>query len=249
MWQQAEPITDFHQIRPGDAAAFGFGLRTPNNTGLRAGVGLKEVQQNFNPAMGHVNRVALAYQQNREVVQRPFTLYSEPGRQVVVPAGDYEFAETTLRFNTANQRQFSGSLSFTDGDFYAGKRNNINASFTWIQSRNFVLSMSQDWNAIELPQGDFITRLSSLSTQVAFSSTLVLGEPAAVRQPVGRTRCQYAPAVDSARWAGRLHRTQLQPRGQGQEQFVSLCHVRHQCEVQIYLQVLKRRAQWEKKTG
>lgn len=215
----------------GDDAAFGFGVRTPNNTGWRGGAAFREVQQNFNPAMGYVNRVnirdysadagythffgagflqtayagidaqrideiggglqsqavifrlleleantrdrvELDYQRNREVVQTPFTLYSEPGREVSVPAGDYEFDEASIGIYTANQRQFSGSLSFTDGDFYAGKRSNINASFAWIQSRYFVLSMSQDWNDIELPQGDFITRLSSLTTQVAFSSTL-----------------------------------------------------------------------------
>lgn len=40
----------------GDDAAFGFGLRTPNNAGWRAGMGFKEVQANFNPAMGYVNR-------------------------------------------------------------------------------------------------------------------------------------------------------------------------------------------------
>ena len=34
------------------------------------------------------------------------------------------------------------------------------------------MSLNYDWNDIRLPQGDFITRLTSLSTQVAFSSTL-----------------------------------------------------------------------------
>ncbi|MES2626492.1 MAG: carbohydrate binding family 9 domain-containing protein [Pseudomonadota bacterium] len=214
-----------------DDAAFGFGLRSPNNTGLRAGVGFKEVQRNFNPAMGYINRAnirdyiadagythffdssflqtayvgvdaqrinvidgglqsqvlsfrlleleantrdraGLRYQQNKEIVVTPFTLYSEPGRQVQIQPGDYDFDEYTLSFNTANQREFSGGLSFTNGDFYNGSRNNINASLTWIQSRYFVMSTSYDWNNIELPQGDFITRLTSFNTQVAFSSTL-----------------------------------------------------------------------------
>jgi hypothetical protein len=118
------------------------------------------------------DRVALRYQQNREVVLSPFTLYSEPGRQVQIAPGDYEFDEFTASVNTGNQREFSGGLSFTSGDFYNGSRNNINASLTWIQSRYFVMSTNYDWNNIELPQGDFITRLTSLSTQVAFSSTL-----------------------------------------------------------------------------
>ena len=34
------------------------------------------------------------------------------------------------------------------------------------------MSLSQNWTDVELPQGDFIARLTSLNTQVAFSSTL-----------------------------------------------------------------------------
>ncbi|MGA0805102.1 MAG: DUF5916 domain-containing protein [Pseudohongiellaceae bacterium] len=43
----------------GDDASWGLGLRSPNNQGWRAGVGVKEVQQNFNPAMGFVNNAGI----------------------------------------------------------------------------------------------------------------------------------------------------------------------------------------------
>lgn len=215
----------------GDDEAYGLGLRSPNNTGLRGGVGFKEVQRNFNPAMGYINRsnirdytadvgythffrdsflqsayfgvdaqrinvidgglqsqvlafrlleldtntrdrVSVAYQSNKEVVLRPFAVYRAPDRSVFIPAGSYSFDEASVSLSTAGQREFSGRLSLSNGDFYNGKRNNINGSLSWTQSRNFVMSMSYDWNDITLPQGDFITRLTSLSTQVAFSSTL-----------------------------------------------------------------------------
>jgi hypothetical protein len=39
----------------GDNAAWGLGLRSPNNQGWSGGVGAKEIQANFNPAMGFVN--------------------------------------------------------------------------------------------------------------------------------------------------------------------------------------------------
>lgn len=216
----------------GEDAAWGFGLRSPNNTGFRAGMGYKEVERNFNPALGFVYRTNiadlfgdvgyrhyfnaggllqsvytgidaerietiggglqsqavqfrlveldtntrdggwLAYQRNREIVTAPFTLYSEPGRQVVVTPGNYEFAETSLAVNTANQRRFSGGLRFTTGEFYNGDHNNINVGFRWNQSRYFLMNINYDWNDIQLPQGDFTTRLVSLNTQVAFSSQL-----------------------------------------------------------------------------
>lgn len=41
----------------GDDAAFGFTLRAPNATGFRGGIAYKELQQNFKPALGFVNRV------------------------------------------------------------------------------------------------------------------------------------------------------------------------------------------------
>ena len=40
----------------GDDQAFGLRLRMPNSTGFRGGIGIKELQQNFNPALGFVNR-------------------------------------------------------------------------------------------------------------------------------------------------------------------------------------------------
>lgn len=240
----------------GDDEAWGVALRSPNNTGLRGGVGFKEVQANFNPAMGYINRaniqdytadvgythffrdsflqtaytgidaqkvnviggglqsqvlafrlleldtnsrdrVSLQYQTNKEVVRNAFAVYNAPDRRVLIQPGNYSFNESTLAFNTAGQREFSGRFSMTQGDFYNGKRQNLNGSLSWTQSRYFVMSMSYDWNDIELPQGDFITRLTSLSTQVAFSSTLYwvsLVQYDNLSEEVGvNTRLQWVP--------------------------------------------------------
>ena len=43
----------------GDDASWGVGIRSPNNQGWRGGIGIKEVQENFNPAMGFVNNAAI----------------------------------------------------------------------------------------------------------------------------------------------------------------------------------------------
>jgi hypothetical protein len=240
----------------GDDQAWGLALRSPNNSGLRGGVGFKQVQANFNPAMGYINRaniqdytaevgythffrdsflqtaytgidaqkvnviggglqsqvlafrlleldthsrdrVSLQYQTNKEVVRNAFAVYNAPDRRVLIQPGNYSFNESTLAFNTAGQREFSGRFSMTQGDFYNGKRQNLNGSLSWTQSRYFVMSMSYDWNDIELPQGDFITRLTSLSTQVAFSSTLYwvsLVQYDNLSEEVGvNTRLQWIP--------------------------------------------------------
>ena len=43
----------------GDNAAYGLRVRLPGLTGLRAGLGFKEVQANFNPALGYLNRAGI----------------------------------------------------------------------------------------------------------------------------------------------------------------------------------------------
>ncbi|MDO9520100.1 MAG: carbohydrate binding family 9 domain-containing protein [Pseudohongiella sp.] len=240
----------------GDDASYGFGLRLPNNTGWRSRMAYKEVQRNFNPAMGYVNRsnvrdltgdlgythffggdvlqsifsgvdaqrievidgglqsevfvyrlaelqtntrdsVSASYTTNREVVLQPFTLYSSPARQVSILPGDYQFNEYQFSVGTGGQREFSGSFSYQGGDFYNGTRTNLNGSVSWNQSRYFVASINYDWNDISLPQGDFITRLTSVSTQVAFSSTLYwinLVQYDNLSEEVGiNTRLQWIP--------------------------------------------------------
>jgi len=240
----------------GGDGAFGFGLSSPNNTGIRGGFGFKQVQHNFNPAMGYINRsnirdytadvgythffsdsflqtayfgldaqrinvidgglqsqvlavrlleldtntrdrFSLGYQNNKEVVLAPFAVYRAPDRSVFIQPGSYSFDEQSISINTAGQREFSGRLSVTNGDFYNGKRKNINGSLAWTQSRYFVMSMGYDWNDITLPQGDFVTRLTSVSTQVAFSSTLYwvsLVQYDNLSEEIGiNTRIQWVP--------------------------------------------------------
>jgi hypothetical protein len=215
----------------GDDAAWGVNVSSPNNSGWRGEIGIKEIQRNFNPALGFVNRtnvrnysarlgythypdsdfwqeayigidaqrvnvidgglqsekfkIRLLEMENtagdsfnigrtptREVVLAPFTIYSEPGRSVVIPAGDYKFSTFDVSIDSASQREFGAGLSIESGDFYNGDSTEIGASFDWNQSRNFAMSLSHDWTDINLPQGGFIARLSSLNTQVAFTSNL-----------------------------------------------------------------------------
>ena len=53
-----------------------------------------------------------------------------------------------------------------------GTRENIGGDVAWRQSRHFGLTLRYDRNAIELPQGAFVTRLMRFTTEVNFSSTV-----------------------------------------------------------------------------
>jgi hypothetical protein len=215
----------------GDDASWGASVSSPNNSGLRGELGIKEVQRNFNPALGFVNRTNvrdftsrlgythfynsdlfqqsytgldvfrgevidgglqsqvlkfrllemetnsrdsfdLGHTRYKEVVLTPFTIYSEPSRSVVIPAGNYSYNTYDFSLGTGNQREFSATLRSEFGDFYDGDQTGIFTSFNWNQSRYFAMSLDYDWTDISLPQGDFTARLTSLNTQVAFTQNL-----------------------------------------------------------------------------
>jgi Domain of unknown function (DUF5916)/Carbohydrate family 9 binding domain-like len=102
----------------------------------------------------------------------PFLIYNTPGSQVIIPVGDYRFAEYGVNVETGAQRVFSAKLNFRGGEFYDGDRTNWGGEFSWKPSRHFNLSGGYDWNKIELPYGSFITRLSRLTTEINFTSNL-----------------------------------------------------------------------------
>ena len=215
----------------GDDAAFGLGIAMPNNAGWRGGLHYKQIESNFNPALGFVNRAniedttaeigytyypesrrwqevfsgldvqrtefigggldsevilgrlvelqtnsrdafKLHYSRTKEVIATPFEIYEDNDRQVIIPPGTYSFGETSAVIETGSQRDLAADLTFLSGNFYDGSRTNVAGEVTWRQSRYFTMSASYDWNDIKLPQGDFITRLTSLTTEVNFSPTL-----------------------------------------------------------------------------
>ncbi|MDA9909766.1 carbohydrate binding family 9 domain-containing protein [Gammaproteobacteria bacterium] len=240
----------------GDDASWGFGVRSPNNQGIRAGFNYKEVQENFNPAMGFVNnsgirdylanvgyshffkpggllqqaefgfdaqrvnfidgglqteklritlieantpnrdsfRIRLA--SNKEVVRAPFRVYSEPGRQVLIEPGRYEFTRGGFRLQTANQRPVSFFLGSGMGGFYNGDRTQVSSNIR-IQGKKFIVTGSYEWNDITLPQGDFMTRLVSLNTQYAFTPNfywVTLAQYDNISEVLGiNTRLQWIP--------------------------------------------------------
>ncbi len=240
----------------GNDASWGVGLRSPNNSSWRAGGGIKEVQRNFFPAMGYLQRAnvrdyaadagytyfangewlqqafsgidayrvedldegllsqqvdfrLLELQSNggdtieykfsalREMVRAPFTIYSDLARNIIIEPGDYDFTEQSIGIETGGQRRYSGSLELGVGDFYNGERHWITGGFGWVASRRFLLSANYEINNITLPQGDFITRLATLNSQVAFSNSLywvTLLQYDNVSEQLGvNTRLQWIP--------------------------------------------------------
>ena len=207
--------------------AYGIGVRAPNSTGFRGGFRFSHIEENFNPALGFVNRAGieqlnigteythrpqkgyfrsvlagidgqrvdliggdmqsqrlqlrlielegrqgdelqLRHRANKEVLAEPFDI----SEGVVIPVGAYAFDEIQLDISTADQRRLWGGLGLQTGDFYGGERRQVDASISWRPSGRFLSAFSYEFNDIDLPQGNFETRLVSYRAEVVFSSTL-----------------------------------------------------------------------------
>ena len=83
--------------------------------------------------------------------------------------GDYQFEESAVIFSTDRRRMFSGSINWTDGEFYNGDRTSYGVGMGFIPSPQFSLDLF--WNRADLsfPTRDFSTDL--VSSRVAYSFT------------------------------------------------------------------------------
>ncbi len=112
------------------------------------------------------------YTINDETLLQPFTIYGSGARTVVIPTGRYDFDDFGFDLATGAQRRYSGKFNVRTGDFYDGERLNLGGEFLWKPSRHFSFRFAYDWNDIDLPQGEFITRLTRVTAEIAFTSRL-----------------------------------------------------------------------------
>ena len=218
----------------GDDAAWGYGLSFPNNQGWRGSYVHKEIERNFNPAVGFVNQsdmsdnaldfgyrrflapggyfrsvyagidayraeylddgslnnqniglrltannnkgdnFILRLMTNQEVLRDKFVIYraSDKSRQISIPAGSYGFDDNMLRVELADQRLVSGSATVRWGQYFDGKRLQQGADLIIRPNRHLALGVQYTQNEIELPYGNFTTRLFGLQSRIAFTNTL-----------------------------------------------------------------------------
>lgn len=209
-----------------DEAAYGVSLRAPSAEGLRWGLAFKELQRNFNPALGFVNRVnvrdltaefgytwfprsgpvrqafsgvdyqrietlegklqsqmltvralevrnhygdrlELHYQLLDEFIDVPFGISDG----VVIPIGDYAFEQYCVNYQTGEHRSISMEGFYCGGEFFDGTISAPGVSLVWRPNAHFKFSAGYQLSDIDLPYGEFTTRLASLRADIAFSNT------------------------------------------------------------------------------
>ena len=101
-----------------------------------------------------------------EYLPAPFAI--APG--VRLPVGGYGFGDIGATWTQGNQHRIAGSFSLTHGSFYNGSRTTLSYSGARIElSPRLSLEPSVSFNAVDLEQGSFTTRL--LSNRTTFTVT------------------------------------------------------------------------------
>jgi Carbohydrate family 9 binding domain-like/Domain of unknown function (DUF5916) len=103
-----------------------------------------------------------------EVLTEPFEI--SPG--VVIPVGEYSFANHGLEWRAAAYRKWSGRIAYIDGSFYTGDQQRVFGAVTWQPSPRFRGNVGFNVTEIDLPEGRFTTRLITSGIDIVFSSTL-----------------------------------------------------------------------------
>jgi hypothetical protein len=138
------------------------------------------------------------YEHSYEHLFAPFAI--SPG--VVLPIGEYRFDRWKINFMSAARRKLSGGFTYTFGDYWSGRANQINANVgIKLQPRfNFNLSTNQTW--ARLPQGNFTARIHTstinytTSPRLAFSNLLQYDNRSRNLGWQGRVRWTLRPGDD-----------------------------------------------------
>lgn len=114
------------------------------------------------------DRLRFHYYVMKEGLDVPF----EISKGVVLPAGLYSFNRYGVEIETGQGRRLSVYGGIWNGDYYDGTRFGLISWVQWRPNKYFNLSGSYEFNNIKLLEGEFITRLMSLKSDIVFSNTL-----------------------------------------------------------------------------
>lgn len=113
-------------------------------------------------------QVGIGGYRNREGLDAPFAI--RPG--VVIPAGKYSFSGVQGELRFSDQRIFAPRMSFNKGEYFDGRRTQLNGGFDFRPNSHLAMGLEYQYNDVDLPHGDFVTRLVRMNVNYAHNSQL-----------------------------------------------------------------------------
>jgi hypothetical protein len=111
--------------------------------------------------------IGLRYSLNDEVIDSPF----EISDGIVIPVGEYAFDDYCVTVGTGQHRKLYANAYYCGGEFFDGTIASPGIELIWRPNLHFALGLGHHVSDVQLPQGDFTTRLSSLRANIAFTNT------------------------------------------------------------------------------
>jgi hypothetical protein len=102
----------------------------------------------------------------REVLLQPFPI----SRGVLIQTGDYSFNRIGVELRLAPERTFAPNLMVWTGEYYGGTRLAVEGGLAFRPGRHLFLGLYYDYNDINLPEGNFDTRLIQVRANWAFDA-------------------------------------------------------------------------------
>ena len=133
-----------------------------------------------------------------DVLTEPFEI--RPG--IVIPAGTYHFNRPRVSFTSDLSKRIVFNVREKWGDFYSGKRYETSGGITWRPNSHLLADLSESYNKVRLPEGNFTTSLFAgrlnynLSRKLLTSALIQLNSAARLSVINVRLRYIYRPNSD-----------------------------------------------------
>lgn len=123
----------------------------------------------WNTLFQNSSQTEVNFFQFTDALAQPFEI--RPG--IVIPPGTYHFDRPSLSYSSDTSKRVIFGLSEEWGDFYSGTRSRSEATLTLRPTDHLLLSVSDSYNRVRLPQGDFSTNLLAGRASYNFSRKLL----------------------------------------------------------------------------
>ena len=141
-------------------------------TGVSSGIlETRELQGRFQIEFENTDRFFLNFRDTYEFLPDEFEIADD----VILPIGGYDFRNFTATYNFGPQRRVSGRITYGTGGFFSGDRTQLRYQGRVEVSPKLSLEPRIQLNWIDLPEGEFTTRLVSSRVTYTMSPRLFAG--------------------------------------------------------------------------
>lgn len=137
-------------------------------------------------------------EQITERLTEPFAI--RPG--IIIPVGRYTFLRPRISYSSDNSKKIGYSARYSFGSFYSGHRDDIGGGISYRPNEYLFFDLSESYNNVRLPQGNFKTSLLSgrmnlnLSRKFLTSSLVQLNSASRLTAVNMRLRYIFRPNSD-----------------------------------------------------